>query len=507
MSGFADYDDYDGVGLAGLVARGEVSAAELLDEAVTRTERINPSINAVIEPMYERARAQVATHSPGGPFGGVPFLMKDLGSAIAGVPLRNGARFFKDYVPSYDAEMVKRLHAAGFVTFGKTNTPELGLVGTTEPALFGPTRNPWNPSRTAGGSSGGSGAAVAAGIVPVASAGDGGGSIRIPASCNGLVGLKPSRGRNPSGPEMGEGWYGQVQLGVISRTVRDTATALDATAGGDPGMPYCAPPPALRYADCITRDPGRLRIVVCREALCCETPLDAECLAGLDRTANLLTELGHEVELGIPPVDRMLLGTSFLLRVLACTAAEVADAERLLGRRAAYGDFEPMTRAFSNLARSFDAVELTLANRAIEREVRKLGIFMRDYDVMLTPTLATPPAPLGVFDPHGFDALLTALASRVRLGPLPRWGRVLEQLVNNNFHFVVSSMLANMSGEPSISLPLHWSADELPVGMMFTAPIYREDTLLGLAAELEQASPWAERRAPLHAARTEPLEP
>ncbi|MEQ8497474.1 MAG: amidase, partial [Gammaproteobacteria bacterium] len=387
----------------------------------------------------------------------------------------------------------------GLVTIGKSSTPELGLLGSTEPALHGPTRNPWNLARTAGGSSGGSAAAVAAGIVPLASAGDGGGSIRIPAACNGLVGLKPSRGRNPSGPVLGESWYGQVQLGVISRSVRDSAAALDATAGGDPGMLYGAPPPPLRFEDEVGREPGRLRIAICREALCCEAPLAPDCLAALDDCATLLAGLGHAVEEAMPPIDRMRLGTGYMMRVLACTAAEIADAERLLGRRARQDEFEPVTWAFARLARAFDAVDLTAANRDIEREVRKLGRFMQDYDILVTPTLACPPAPLGAFRPRGADRLLVALASRVSLGRLPKWGGILEQLVRNNFTFVVSTMLANMSGEPSVSLPLYWNDDNLPIGMMFTAPIYEEGRLLRLAGQLEQARPWHSRRPPCHA--------
>ncbi|MEQ8661902.1 MAG: amidase, partial [Gammaproteobacteria bacterium] len=312
MSGFADYDAYDGRGLAALVTAGEVTAAALVEEAIARAERINPHINAIVEPMYAQARARVADGAPPGPFGGVPFLMKDLGSALAGVPLRNGSRFFRDYVPDYDHTMVARLHAAGLVTIGKSSTPELGLLGTTEPVLQGPTRNPWNLAHTTGGSSGGSAAAVAAGIVPLASAGDGGGSIRIPASCNGLVGLKPSRGRNPSGPVLGESWYGQVQLGVISRSVRDSAAALDATAGGDTGMPYCAPPPPLRFADEVGRDPGRLRIAVCRESLCCEAPIAPACLAALDDCTALLAGLGHELVEAVPDIERMALGRAFM---------------------------------------------------------------------------------------------------------------------------------------------------------------------------------------------------
>lgn len=249
MSGFAKYDDYDALGLAELVRTNEVSAAELLDEAIACRDRINPEINAVVHDMSDVARNSLKSKLPDGPFSGVPFLLKDLGQVLAGVPMRVGSRYFNDYVPDYTAEIVNRFRDAGFVTFGKTNTPELGLVGTTEPELFGATLNPWDLSRTAGGSSGGAGAAVAAGIVPMAGASDGGGSIRIPASCNGLVGLKPSRGRNPSGPIAGEGWYGQVQEGVLSRSVRDTAALLDATAGADSGTLNSAPPPARAFSE------------------------------------------------------------------------------------------------------------------------------------------------------------------------------------------------------------------------------------------------------------------
>lgn len=499
MSGFPEYDQYDATGLASLVANGSVTPEALLEEAIARAERVNPSINAIVEPLHDYARELLRAGIPEGPFSGVPFLLKDLGQAMRAAPMRNGSRYFADYVPDYDSEMVARFKRAGLVTFGKTNTPELGLVGTTEPRLSGPTRNPWAAERVAGGSSGGAAAAVAAGIVPMASASDGGGSIRIPAACVGLVGLKPSRGRNPSGPELGEGWYGQVQHGVISRSVRDTAAALDATAGGDAGMPYCAPPPPLRFIDEAAREPGALRVAVCRTPLCAPGALDPECLRGLDHTIKLLESLGHHVVEADPPLDRMPLACAFMLRIMACTAAEVRQAEAVIGRAPARHDLEPVTRAFANLARSWNAVDLTLANRTIEAQMRGLGRFMQDYDVLVTPTLACPPPLLGVFEPRGADALLTALASRVPLGPLPRWGDTLEQLVTNNFTFVVSTMVANMSGEPSITLPLHWTADNLPVGMMFTAPLYEEATLLRLAGQIETAQPWRDQRPPIHA--------
>ena len=499
MNGFAEYDAYDALGLAALVKAGAVSPAELVEEAITRCERINPAINAVVLKTYARARAAAREVDRGAPFAGVPFLLKDLGQPWAGVPMSCGSRFLADYVPHRDAEVVTRFHRAGLLTLGKTNTPEFGLVGSTEPELFGPTRNPWRLSHTAGGSSGGAAAAVAAGIVPMAAASDGGGSIRIPAACCGLVGLKPSRGRNPSGPDRGEPWYGQVQDGVVTRTVRDSAALLDATHGPDVGALYSAPPPVRPFLDEVGREPGRLRIAVCREALCCEAPLAEECLAVLDATAGTLAGLGHHVEAAAPQLERITLGVAYLLRVVACTGAELRDAARVRGRAPRATKLELTTRAFANLGRSFSAVDVAEANRVIESQMRVLGRFMQDYDVLLTPTLAQPPAPLGVFRPRGLDYLMARIAAAVPLGPLARASGVLEQLVRNNFRFVVSTMLANMSGAPSISLPLGTSRDGLPIGMMFTARLYDEATLLRLAAQLENALPWRQRRAPHHA--------
>lgn len=500
MSGFDAYDETDGLGLAALLDRGEVSAAELLEEAIVRAARVNPSLNAIVHDLHTEARAAAAS-LPDGPFRGVPFLLKDLGQALAGHPMRAGSRFLRGFSPGYDAEIVRRFRAAGLNVFGKTNAPEFGLMGSTEPALFGPTLNPWDPSGTvtAGGSSGGSGAAVAAGIVPLAGANDGGGSIRIPAACCGLVGLKPSRGRNPAGPLQGEGWYGQVQDGVVSRSVRDTAAALDATHGADSGSAYAAPTPARAFLEEVGRDPGRLRIAVCREALLSEAPLHRDCLTALDETVRVLTGLGHDVEDAVPPIDKPALATSFLMRVAACTGAELHDAIAAVGRRPKRAELELETRAMANLGRSFNAVDLTNRNRVIEREVRKIGRFMDGFDVMLTPTLATPPAPLGVFRARGADRVLATLSSWFPLGPLAKYGGALEQLADSNFRFVVSTPLANMTGEPSISLPLHWNEAGLPIGMMFTAKLYEEAVLLRLASQLEQAMPWRERRPPVHA--------
>lgn len=295
---------------------------------------------------------------------------------------------------------------------------------------------------------------------------------------------------------MGEGWYGQVQQGVITRTVRDTAAMLDATTGGDPGNLYSAPPAPGPFLDETSRDTGRLHIAVCHEALLCEAPIHAECLTGLDATCAALEKLGHEVTEAVPPIDKMSLASAFLLRVAACTGAEIASAKAKLGRNPTARDFELETRVLANLGRSFNAVDLTIANQVIETQVRTIGRFMEDFDVLLTPTLATPPAPLGVFKATGTDYVRAKISSVIPLGPIAKFGKALEQLAEISFRFVVSTPLANLTGEPSISLPLHWSVDGLPVGMMFTAKIYEEAVLIRLAAQLEQAMPWRERRAP-----------
>ncbi len=497
MAEFREFGAYDALGLAQLVRDGEVSAETLLESAITRCERVNDDLNAVITPMYDVARQAVAAGLPDGPFTGVPFLIKDLLAAWKGVPLGNGSRYYRDYVPDWDSEMVLRYRASGAVTFGKTNTPEFGIVGTTEPVANGPSRNPWNLEYTTGGSSGGTGAAVGARIVPMASGGDGGGSIRIPAACNGIFGLKPSRGRNPSGPKAGTPWYGQVQEGVLSVSVRDTAAMLDATAGPDAGCPYMAPPPKRPFLKEVGAKPGRLRIAVCREAMLSDAPIDPECLAGLDATAKLLESLGHRIFEAAPKLDKRTLATSYILRIAADTAGDIWEAEQAVGRKPEYDDFEPTTRALANLGRSFSAADISIANRRLDLEVRKVGQFMQDYDILLTPTLAKPPQKLGVFDPQGADRIATNISSRIPVGPLAKKLNILEQLAESNFQFVVSTPVANITGEPSMSVPLHWSRDGLPVGMMFTAKMAQEALLLRLAAQLEEAQPWQDRTPPV----------
>ncbi len=500
MSGFAEYDRYDALGLAGLVQRGEVSAEDLLEEAIRRRDAVNPRINAVVRNMDDIAREAIAAGLPDGPFRGVPFLLKDFGAAYRGVPMSNGSRAYRNYVPDYDSELVSRFKASGLVTFGKTNTPEFALMGATEPLLHGITRNPWNPTRTAGGSSGGSAAAVAAGIVPMASGGDGGGSLRIPGACCGLVGFKASRGRVPHGPAAGDPWYGQVQDGVISRSLRDSAAALDAIRGMDIGAPYAEPPGPDSFLAACQQAPGKLRIALCREPLMVDGELHADCLQGLNHSAALLRELGHEVVEAAPALDKAQLAEGFLLRLMASTAGDVREAEALLGRKLEHGELEDETWMLVQLGRSFSAAQFDIAHRRLFTQSRRFAQFMQDFDVILTPTLGKPPVEHGYFRLSGIDKWLAPLLTRCPIGPLAGKLDITAHFAEKSFNWVSSTMAFNISGNPSVSLPLYWNTEQLPIGLMFTARFGDDETLFRLAGQLEKAQPWWDRRAPIYAA-------
>ena len=493
MGGWTDYDRYDGLALADLVRRGDVSAGELLETALARAAALNPAINAIVTMMEPQARAQLAQGLGDGPFAGVPFLIKDLHDAVDGVPMSNGSAFCKEYVPRYDSELVRRWRRAGFVAFGKTNSPEFGLVPSTEPAAFGPTRNPWNVAYTAGGSSGGSAAAVAAGIVPIASASDGGGSIRIPSSCCALVGLKPTRGRTPLGPQTGDPWFGNVVVHAVTRSVRDSAAVLDATAGPDPGAFSTPPLPERPFAQEVGAPPGKLRIAFARTPVIAEK-FDPQVVSALDDTVKLLESLGHELVEAKPALDGAAFSYALLIVIAAETAADIAELAHVMGREPRSGELELATRGLRKVGHALTAAELSEAVRTLRMQARIAGEFMQRYDVLLTPTLATPPPLLGTIGPSGADArglkmLLTLpIAKRfVRSGGL-------RQTASKVYQFIDTTPVANVTGAPSISLPLAWSADGLPLGMMFTARFGDEATLLRLAAQLEEARPWFERR-------------
>ena len=474
MTAITDYDNYDALGLAELVRNKDVSAVELLDEAITRTERVNPAINAVVQKHYDEARALIDAGLPEGPFTGVPFLLKDLGLLWKGTRTSMGSVLFRDFTAPYNSTLTHRYLASGTVIFGKTNSPEFGSLPVTEPRLFGPTRNPWDLNRTPGGSSGGASAAVAAGIVPMAHASDGGGSIRIPAACTGLVGFKPSRGRTPMGPLLGEAWAGLAINHVVSRTVRDSAAMLDATAGPEPGDPYEAPHFAGRFADEVGKDPGKLRIALCLDK---QGPgrVTTEVRAALEQTARLMSDLGHEVEEAFPAINMEDLAMSMNIIVSSNTALMLKQKEAELGRSITDQEIEPATQQLMEMADSFNAQDYARASQVNHATGRVVGRFHNDYDVILAPTLSTSPVPIGFFDKDPITAIT---------------------------EFMADTPLANQVGTPSISLPLAWSETNLPLGMMFSTAMGNEAILLRLAAQLEDAAPWRDRMPPVHASQS-----
>ncbi|MEX0785502.1 MAG: amidase [Dehalococcoidia bacterium] len=463
----------DATAQAALVRKREVTPLELLDAAVARIERLNPQLNAVVTPMFDQARRAASVPLPDGPFTGVPFLLKDLTAAYAGVPMTSGSLAMKDFVPLADSELVARHKRAGFVIAGKTNTPEFGLLPTTEPALFGPARNPWALDRTTGGSSGGSAAAVASGMVPAAHGNDGGGSIRIPASCCGLFGFKPSRGRNPLAIDPS----GLQVEHALTRSVRDSAAILDATQGAQRGDPFHAPPPARPYVEELCAGPGKLRIAFTSRALGATT-LHEDCVAAVRDAAKLCADLGHNVEEAAPALLVELISNALNLIWRAGAAAQIDAVPLLAGRVPAEGEFEPLTRALAQQGRGYSAPELFLAMGMLQIAAQSMSAFYQQYDIWLTPTLGSPPVPLGTFDSTPDD---------------PASGFAPAEA------FVPFTALINATGQPAMSVPLYWNAEGLPIGAHFVAPFGDEPTLFRLAAQLEEARPWADRRPPVSA--------
>jgi amidase len=499
---FAGYGAHDALGLAALVRDRQVTAAELVEAAIARIERVNPRLNAVVTPMFEEARRVAAGPLPAGPFAGVPFLLKDHTASCAGVPLTFGSRFCSGRIADHDSTLVRRHRAAGLIIVGKTNTPELGLVPVTEPQLFGPTRNPWDLARTPGGSSGGSAAAVAAGVVPLAHGGDGGGSLRIPASCCGLFALKPTRARTPVGPDSSELWGGFTVEHALSRSVRDSAALLDATSAPDPDAQYAAPAPARPFLEETRTPPGRLRIAV---NLTPPFPgrTHPDCAAAVEDAARLLGELGHQVErtelvteAGLDPVA---IARDYFQLVCIEVATFIQRAEVVVGRRARRTDFERDTWICGMIGRRPAAVAALQARLRLQEVARRVSRFFATRDVLLTPTLAVPPLGLGGLRPHGLEDFLQALVVRFNLGFLLDLPGVIDKSVKQVFSFIPFTPLANVTGQPSMNVPLFWNAANLPIGTMYTARFGDEATLFRLAAQLEVARPWAGRRPPVHA--------
>lgn len=470
---FKEYGNYDAVGLAELVRKKQVSASELLDEAIVRTSKVDPKINAVVVKHYDYARRQIDNGLPDGPFVGVPFLLKDL-EFLEGTKTTSGSSIYKDHIAAHSGTLARRFLDAGLTIFGKSSTPEFGLMPTTESRLFGPTRNPWNLDHSSGGSSGGAGAAVAARVVPVAHASDGGGSIRIPASASGVFGLKPTRARNPIGPERGEGWSGFSCGHVLSISVRDSAVMLDAIHGPEPSSPYVAPPPERPFAEEVGRDPGRLRIAFTDRSPYGET-IDSEIAAAVREVANLVAGLGHHVEERAPllPVDPAVVMAAI---VSANTGLAVRVAEQQFGRAMTDNDMEVLTRVTARNAGKASAVDYMAAQLNAFKISRGLANFFETCDVFLCPTLCSPPLRIGELNPMSQD-----------LSHIPR---ILRR-------YMPATSMFNMSGQPAMSVPMAWNAAGLPLGMMFAARFGDEATLFRLAAQLEQERPWKNKIPPV----------
>ena len=473
-----EYRSYDGLGLAQLVRAKQVTATELFDLALQRTNDTDRQIAAVVYPQADRARRAIAAGLPEGPFSGVPFLIKDLGCEAIDFPTCMGSKLYRDHRYAVDCELFVRLERAGLVTFARTTSPEFGIGPTAEGAAYGrPTRNPWNLERVAGGSSAGSGAAVAAGIVPIAHGSDGGGSVRIPASSCGLFGLKPTRARLPDGPSSGEGWAGMAIDGFLTRSVRDTAALIDATHGPDLGAPYYAPPLHGSLLDAIARPPRRLRIAYSVLSFTGE-PVHADCRAAIDHTADLCAQLGHDMVEADPQIDIHRFMRAWT-NIVAC-GTELTVRTRLaeLDRPMAPDDIDGVTRGAIALGRTISGSEYLDSVgtvHVIGRQAARLLAGELGFDMLLTATLAEPPAMIGRFKPDNDDFL------DYRLGP------------NGVLAYSPFTALANGTGQPAMTVPLYWNGDGLPIGTQFMARSGDEALLLQLAAQLEAADPWFDR--------------
>ena len=474
----SEYSELDGLAMADLVKNKEVSALELVEEAIRRIEELNPTLNAVVYKMYDLARAQ-ARKPVQGRFSGVPFLLKDMTSHFAGTPTTYGSRLLAEVAPSnYDSEIVSRFKRSGLVTVGKTNTPEFALAATTEPVLYGPSRNPWNINHTTGGSSGGSAAAVAARIVPIGHGGDGGGSLRMPGSCGGIVGFKPSRMLTPHGPDASQIWESCCGEFVMTRSVRDSAVMLDAVAGQDVGAYYSSPTKQRPFEDELERDPGKLKIAwsaVGPDSF--ETHPD--CVAAVKHAAQLCTDLGHHVEEAVPQIPQKLsasLGEAFLNLIAIETAGDIEVFSDLIGREATCDDIEPAVWSYAAHGQKFSGVDALRFRRTLHSVARAVGPFFEDYDIYLSPTLGKPPVPLGNIDMSVSD-----------------W----EIFFGNMFDFMPFTALFNVTGSAGVSLPLWWNDENLPIGCQFVTRMGGDGLLISLSAQLERAFPWHHRKPEL----------
>ncbi|MBU2646609.1 amidase [bacterium] len=474
---FSEYSNFDGLGLAELVRKGEVTPRELADTALDALERLNPKLNAITYMMSDYADRIISKGIPQGPFTGVPFLVKDLISSIAGYPTNCGSRLYQGWTRDFNSEIINRFNRAGLVTLGRTNTPENGISATCEPVANGPSHNPWKLDHITGGSSGGSAAAVAAGIVPLAHGGDGGGSIRMPSACCGTFGMKPTRGRNPMGPDNHELWHGMIVEGVITRTVRDSAAILDCTAGPDIGAPYWAQPPERPFLDEVGRDPGRLRVAFSAEAPGGE-PVDEECKKAVADAAKLMEDLGHQVEAAAPVWDVAAWGEAFMAILMSNECMFLQDGAAMFNRTPGRDNLESVNLFLLEQGKEIKAVDLLRSLVVKNRVTRQIAGFFETYDIFISPVLAGPPLKIGVLSTDLDDI-----------------GEMMGRLLS----YMPFTSMFNVTGQPAMSVPLYWTPDGLPVGVQFAAKYANESLLYQLAGQLEKARPWINKRPPLYA--------
>ncbi len=486
---FKEYTQFDALGLAELVNKGEVSAKELLDSAVARANKLNPKLNAIIHRFDERAYAAAQTGLPSGAFTGVPYLLKDLSFSFEGEPLTMGSRSVK-IMSDYDSEIVKRMKASGVNTFGKTNTPEFGLIITTEPKAHGVTHNPFKKGYSSGGSSGGSAVAVASGIVPMAGAGDGGGSIRFPASWCGAFGMKPSRGRNPMGPAIGESWDGAATDHVITRTVRDSAAMLDATHGAEIGSPYVIAPPNGTFLQAAMRAPKQLTIALHQQPLIANTIVDKEVLAVLEQTAKELEAMGHIVVPAEPNINIEKFWHDFIVIVCTHTAFTIDNIEREFGT-AYTRKLEPQTYNMALMGRSLSAVDLIHAKQGWHDSQYQTGLLLEKYDMILCPTVPTPAVKHGVLPPNIMDEMMMrsaeVLNKGIDVGKYAFSSGMIEKLSHPVLSKMAFTLLGNVTGLPAMSVPVGMSKNGLPIGMQLIGRMNDEETLFSVAGEMERA--------------------
>ncbi len=488
---FEEYRQHDATALADLVNRKEVTPAELLETAINRTEEVNPKINAVVTSLYKEAKEQLNNLDTSAPFAGVPFLLKDLDVQLKDTRYTCGTRLLKDFVSTENSEVANRILKGGMVIFGKTNTPEFGLTPFTEGELLGAARNPWNTEHTTGGSSGGSAAAVAAGIVPMAFASDGGGSIRIPASCCGLFGIKPTRGRITNGPQYGEIWSGAVCSGVVSRSVRDAAAYMDLVSGAMNGDPYSIQLPTIPYAEEIKKTPRKLKIGYSyKMPQGLKTGIDEENILAIEKAIGLLREAGHEVTEVPLPFTHQLNSELLYTLVLGELSATLDYIGEQRNRKPQRHELEPNTWLLYKLGKSFSANTFSLAKMKWNEVNRKMTHFYTQYDLLLTPTLGRRPFKIGALKNPPFEEAALRVMNALGISSIVRYTGMIEKIAQQTFSWMPYPALANITGQPAMSVPLHWAPENLPVGVMFTAPHGEESTLFQLGAQLEKAQPW-----------------